>query len=96
MPGSGLLNGCEPLLGCWDPNPGSVGDQEVLLTVEPQLKPQVILFVNYLIICYLEDYSKKCKAFLVFVKLNDYSTFLFSDMKDEPLRDSGPHLAVSE
>lgn len=41
-------------------------------------------------------FRKTCKVFPICMKLSDFSLFIFSDMKDEPLWNSGPHLVVSE
>lgn len=39
-PGTRVTNGCEMPCRCWEPNPGSLQDQQVLLNSEPSLQPQ--------------------------------------------------------
>jgi hypothetical protein len=38
-PGSGVTEGCELLCVCWEPNPGSLQGQPVLLTTGASLWP---------------------------------------------------------
>lgn len=40
-PGTGVADGCEPICGCCESNPGSLEDQSVFLTAKPsfQLPP---------------------------------------------------------
>lgn len=37
-PGTGVMDSCEPLCGCWESNPDPL-QQQVLLTTEPSLWP---------------------------------------------------------
>jgi len=35
--GTGAINGCEPVCGCWELNSGPLVEQSVLVTAEPSL-----------------------------------------------------------
>lgn len=37
--GTGDTDGCEPLRECWESNPGSLQEQQMLLMAEPTLWP---------------------------------------------------------
>lgn len=37
FPGTEVIGGCEPLYGCWKPNPGPLQECQMLLTAEPAL-----------------------------------------------------------
>ena len=39
VPGTGYMSSYEALYGTWDPNPGLLQEQQVLLTTEPPLQP---------------------------------------------------------
>lgn len=57
--GIGVTDCCEWLYGCWEPNPGPLGDQPELLITESSLYPCkwevfVFVFVFLIIIIYLE------------------------------------------
>lgn len=39
LPGSGVTTGSKLRPGCWELNPGPRGDQPVLFTAEPPLRP---------------------------------------------------------
>ena len=41
------MDGCEPPCGCWDLNSGPSEEQSVLLTAEPSLQPQIVLFKEF-------------------------------------------------
>jgi hypothetical protein len=41
-----ITDGCEPSCGCWELNAGPLEEQTVLLTAEPSLQPQVLIFFN--------------------------------------------------
>jgi hypothetical protein len=38
-PETGVADCCELPCGCWDLNPGLLGEQPVLVTTEPSLQP---------------------------------------------------------
>lgn len=40
-PGTGVKDGCEPPSFSWDPKPGPLQDQQVLLTTKPTLLPLI-------------------------------------------------------
>jgi hypothetical protein len=42
--GTGVVNGCEPVCGCWELNPGPLQEQPVLLTAEPSFPPSFVFF----------------------------------------------------
>ena len=47
-----ISDGCEPPCGCWEFNSGPLEEQAVLLTAEPSLQPQYILFnINLFHVC---------------------------------------------
>jgi len=39
---TGTIDGCEPLCGCWKSHPGSLKEQQVLLTHVPFLSPGAV------------------------------------------------------
>jgi hypothetical protein len=41
-----ITGGCEPLCGCWKLNSGPLEEQSVLLTTEPSLQPNMIVFAS--------------------------------------------------
>jgi len=41
-----ITNDCEPPCGCWELNSGPLEEQSMLLTAEPSLQPQVLLFLT--------------------------------------------------
>ena len=41
-PGTGVIDGCEPLCGFWELNPDPLQEQLVPLTTEPSLQPQYV------------------------------------------------------
>ena len=42
--GTGAMDGCESPCGCWGWNPGPLQDQHMLLTAEPSLYTQPLIF----------------------------------------------------
>ena len=45
-PGTRVTDGGEPPCGCWEPNPGPLRGQQVLLNTEPSLQPQAFCFLR--------------------------------------------------
>jgi hypothetical protein len=41
-----ITDDCEPPCGCWELNSGPLEEQSVLLTTEPSLQPQCVLFLT--------------------------------------------------
>ena len=50
-PGNGVTDSCELPCGCWDLNPGPLGEQPVRLTAESSLQLPIIIFH----VCYIEN-----------------------------------------
>jgi hypothetical protein len=46
-PGTVVTNAWKPPCGCWEPNPGPLQGQRVLLTTKPSLQPYFQLFVLF-------------------------------------------------
>lgn len=42
-----IVDGCEPLCGCWELNAGPLKEQPLLLTFEPTLQPPIIYYNTY-------------------------------------------------
>lgn len=42
--GTGAIDSCEPLSGCWESNPGPLQEQSVLTITEPSLRLQISSF----------------------------------------------------
>lgn len=49
--GTGITGGCEVPWGCWEPNPGPLEEQRVLLATEPSLQPQHRTFFKHFSVC---------------------------------------------
>lgn len=46
FPVTGVTDGCEPLCGSWELNPGSVEEQPVVLTAEPSTAPSRSVYLR--------------------------------------------------
>lgn len=46
-PGTEVKGGCQSLCGCWDPNSGSLQEQQVFLTAEPSSQPLCPIFLKW-------------------------------------------------
>ena len=46
-----VIENCEPPCGCWEPNPGPLEEQAVLLTGESSLQPLFLLYKKIISLC---------------------------------------------